>query len=54
MASWSKVSLEARRKVELEQTYTPVNSDDPELKKDIVVSYMSTTSDVLSALERHV
>ena len=54
MASWSKVSLEFRRKVELEQTYTPVNSDDPELKKDLVVSYMSATSDVLSALEMHV
>ena len=36
------------------RTYTPVNSDDPELKKDLVVSCMSTTSDVLSALERHV
>ena len=51
MASWSKDSLEARRKVELEQTYTPVNSDDPELKKDLFVIYMSRTSDLFSALE---
>ena len=36
------------------RTYTQVNSDDPELKKDLVVSYMSATSDVLSALEMHV
>ena len=54
MASWSKVSLEARRKVELDRTYTQVNSDDPELKKNLVISYISATSDVLSALEMHV
>ena len=36
------------------RTYTQVNSDDPGLKKNLVVSYMSATSDVLSALEMHV
>ena len=35
-------------------TYTLVNSDDPESKKDLVVSYMSVTSDVLSILEMDV
>ena len=38
----------------LNRTYTPVNSAHTELKKDLVVSYMPITSDVLSALERHV
>ena len=38
----------------LNRTYTPVNSAHIELKKDLVVSYMPITSDVLSALERHV
>ena len=38
----------------LSRTITPVNSDNPELKKVLVVSYMSTTSDVLSALEIHI
>ena len=36
------------------RTYTLVNSDDPESKKDLVVSYMSVTSDVLSILEMDV
>ena len=35
-------------------TYTLVNSDDPESKKDLVVSYMSVTSDVSSVLEMDV
>ena len=38
----------------LSRTITPVDSDDPELKKDLVVSCISTTSDVLSDLEMHV
>ena len=38
----------------MNRTYTQVNSDDPELKKDLVVSYMLATPDVLSALEMHV
>ena len=54
MASWSEVSLKPEEKWNLNRTYTKVNSHDPELKKDLVVSYMSTTSNVLSALEMRV
>ena len=54
MDSWSKVSLEAREKWNLNRTYNQANSDDSELNKNLVVSYMSATSDVLFALEVYV
>ena len=54
MASWSKVLWKPEKKWRLNRTITPANSDNPELKKYLVVSYMSTTSNVLSPLEMHV
>ena len=54
MASWSKVSLEAREKWNLNRTYTQASSDDSELKKNLIVSYRSATSDVLFALEVYI
>ena len=54
MASWSKVLWKPEKKWSLNRTITPANSDNPELKKYLVVSYMSTTSNVLSPLEMHV
>ena len=38
----------------MNRTITPVNSDDQELKKDLVVSYISATSDDLPALEKYI
>ena len=35
----------------LNRTYTTVNSDDPKMKKDLVVRYMSATSDVCLLLK---
>ena len=49
-----KFPWKPEEKQTMNRTYTQVNSDDPELKKDLVVSYISATSDVLSALEMHV
>ena len=46
--------MEVRIKGNLNRNYTQVNPNDPELKKDLVVSYVLAISDVLSALEMHV
>ena len=45
-----KFLKKSEKKWKLNRTITPVSSDDSEMKKDLVVNYMSTTSDILFAL----
>ena len=49
-----KFLKKSEKKWKLNRTITPVSSDDSEMKKDLVVNYMSTTSDILFAFEIYV